>query len=78
MSVTRLGEASEPGYRLGRFHAKGVVIDGLTLYCGSANLTEKSDQNFETRLRVAGPAAAKALRVLRTAGARGVVWHGQT
>jgi hypothetical protein len=67
----------EPGSRLGRFHAKALVVDGRSMFCGSSNYTNKSLQNFEfPLLRVAGPLVAEALQELSEAQGRGRQWHG--
>ena len=66
----------EPGRRFGRFHAKALVVDGRSLFCGSANLTDKSLDNFEFLLRLVGPPVEQAVRLLSTAQSRGQQWSG--
>jgi hypothetical protein len=67
----------EPGRRWGRFHAKAVVVDGRTVFCGSSNLTVKSStDNFELCFRLVGPPVEKVLQQLGEAQSRGQRWHG--
>jgi len=67
----------EPGNRLGRFHAKALIVDSRSLFCGSSNYTDKSVQNFECPLlRLAGPPVAETLQQLGEAQERGKQWHG--
>ena len=61
---------------LGRFHMKAVIIDRRTVFTGSANITEKSQENTELTLRMTGPPAMDILRDVEAARLRGQLWGG--
>ena len=62
---------------LGSCHPKGLVIDRRYLYCGSPNLTKKSEDNDEWPLRCTGEVVAQVLARLGTIREKHPFWDGK-
>ena len=61
--------------RLGSYHVKELVVDGRTMFTGSANFTNKSHSNRERCYIMTGTVVSQALVDLAEDQKRGRKWN---